>query len=598
MKRLTAIAILCLLFSTAFVAGKGRSAAPDSEWPDSLRSVWFYTEGIKQNAIHGDTARARALFREAIRRDSAYAPAYYELAANGLYATPDEAVELAGDAYRLDTTNKWYHQFYGQMLIYAQRYDEALNVYRRLLREYPNNPDNYRVVAALYEQKRSPVMALVTLDSAEVRFGKIEPLGDMKRHLLVTTNQTARAIEEARAMVEAAPYEAEHHVVLAGLYAIDGKDSLARAEYGTALRIDSTNVQTLMAMADFYTERHDYVALLATMRPLFQSEELPVETKIRRFEQFTSDLRFYREYYFQINGLASTLAILYPDDRRVIKLYADHLIASGELEQALALYKAHLGDQPPVKDYYHTVIDIESYLQRPDSVDKYISRALELFPDKVDFRVAKGNVLSYSKQYDRAIDAYKESLHYADTDSLQGIIWGMIGDAWHQKALLGDAPSKQSDSLKAQKPFRTAAARKAMKQCYKAYEKSLSLWDNNIVVLNNYAYFLSLEERDLERALAMSSLVVSQTDNNPTYLDTHAWVLFKMGRTEEAKKLLQKAVALDGQESPELMVHYGDILHALGEQFMAEVYWRRALEKGYDTRQIERRFAQPAQPKP
>ena len=599
MKRLTAIAILCLLFSTAFVTGKDTSAAPAPEWPDSLRSVWFYTEGIKQNAIFGDTVRAKGLFREAIRRDSTYAPAYYELAANGLYATPDEAVELAGEAYRLDTTNKWYHQFYGQTLIYAQRYDEALNVYRKLLKAHPNDPDNYRVVAALYEQKRSPVMALVTLDSAEVRFGKIPYLSEMKRHLLVATNQTDKAIDEAREMVETAPYEAGHHVVLADLYAVAGKDSMARAEYGEALRIDSTNVQTLMALANFYTDRRDYRALLGIMRPLFRSEELPLETKIRRFEQYTSDIRFYREYYFQINDLASTLAILYPDDQRVVKLYADHLIASGELEQALTLYKNHLADQPPVMEYYRTVIDIESYLQHPDSVDKYVNRALALFPGKIDFHIAKGNVLSYSKQYDRAIDAYKESLRYVDTDSLQGVIWGLIGDAWHQKALLGEASSKQADSLKtAGTPFDTAAARKAMKQCYKAYEKSLGLWKDNVVVLNNYAYFLSLEERDLERALSMSSLVVALTDNNPTYLDTHAWVLFKLGRTEEAKKLLQKAVALDGQESPELMVHYGDILHELGEQFMAEVYWRRALEKGYDARQIEQRIAQPAKPKP
>ena len=118
------------------------------------------------------------------------------------------------------------------------------------------------------------------------------------------------------------------------------------------------------------------------------------------------------------------------------------------------------------------------------------------------------------------------------------------------------------------------------------------------MVLNNYAYFLSLEGRELERALAMASLVVTLTDNNPTYLDTQAWVLFKLGRIEEARKIMQKAVALDGQQSPELMLHYGDILHELGEQFMAEIYWRLALEKGYDARQIERRLAQPAKPKP
>ena len=175
MKRLTATTVLCLLlFSAAFVTGKGPSAAP--EYPDSLRSVWLYTEGVKQNAIAGDSVRARELFLEAIRNDSTYAPAYYELAANGMYATPDEAVELARKAFRLDTTNKWYHQFYGQALIYAGRYDEALKVYRRLQTENPKDPDNYRILAALYEQKQSPVMALVTLDSAELRFGRIPVL--------------------------------------------------------------------------------------------------------------------------------------------------------------------------------------------------------------------------------------------------------------------------------------------------------------------------------------------------------------------------------------------------------------------------------------
>lgn len=99
MKRLTAITALCLLFSTAFVAGKGSVQPP--EWPDSLRSVYLYTEGIKQNAITRDSVRARELFLEAIRHDSLFAPAYYELGVSGMYASPDEAVELARTAYRM-----------------------------------------------------------------------------------------------------------------------------------------------------------------------------------------------------------------------------------------------------------------------------------------------------------------------------------------------------------------------------------------------------------------------------------------------------------------------------------------------------------------
>ena len=280
-----------------------------------------------------------------------------------------------------------------------------------------------------------------------------------------------------------------------------------------------------------------------------------------------------------------------------MELYAGHLIASGELEQALALYKSHLADQPPAEEYFRAVIDIESYLQHPDSVDKYVTRALELFPAKVDFHLSKGHVMSNSKQYVKAIGAYKGRCAMPTRIRARRDLGHdrrrLASEGRGRRAEPGGTPAPANGSAR-----QKGIARKAMKECYKAYERSLRYWPDNTMVLNNYAYFLSLEERDLERALTMSSRVVALTDNNPTYLDTHGWVLFKLGRTDEARKILQKAVALDGQKSPELMVHYGDILHLLGEQFMAEIYWRRALEKGYDARQIEQRLKQPAVKKP
>ena len=184
-------------------------------------------------------------------------------------------------------------------------------------------------------------------------------------------------------------------------------------------------------------------------------------------------------------------------------------------------------------------------------------------------------MLNYTKEYDKAIKAYQQSLRYARTDSLRGAIWGLIGDTWHQKAAAGESGDEEDFVLISRK----GSFRSAMKQCYKAYDHSLRYDPDNAMVLNNYAYFLSLEGREL-------------TDNNPTYLDTHDWVLFKLGRTAEAKKVMQQAIALDGQESAALLVHYGDILHAMGEQFMAEIYWRKGLEKGYDADQITRRMEQ------
>lgn len=593
MKRLAAISVLCAaLFATALAARGSaspasprsqRSGGPVPEWADSLRSLYLYTEGVKRYAIEGDSARACDLFREAIRADSTFAPAYYGLAVSQMEEEPAAAAEMAGRASRLDTADLWYRSLHGQALVRSGRYRPALGVFRELQRAEPNNPDNYRILAALYELDGQPYMAIVTLDTAEVRFGRIPMLSAMKRQLLVSTRQLDKAVAEARAMVDAAPYEAEHHVVLAGLYARTGKDSLALAEYDRALEIDSTSLATLAALSDFYGERRNYRAMLGVTKRMFALESMPLERKTARFGQFTSDMRFYRENYVQLNDLASMLAIRYPRDKRVVELYARHLIASGELERALELYKLHTEDVPPVEEYFASVIDIETYLQRTDSVDRYADRALTLFPDRPMFHMAKGNALSYSGRHAEALKVYRKSLGYADTDSLRAVIWGLTGDTWHQMAVRMPA-SKSADR------------RRALKSCFGAYDRSLKLAPDNPLVLNNYAYFLAEEGLELEKALTMSTRAVELTDNNPTYLDTHAWVLFRLGRLEEARRTMQQAIALDSRNSAELALHYGDILHALGQRFMAETYWRKALERGYDAAAIARRLEQAEKP--
>ena len=567
MRRLAATLLLCMCMLPGLLSaasGGGTPAAGGIVPPDSLRSLYLYTDALKRLLIDRDTAGARTLCHEALRCDSACAPASYTLAANGMYDSNDEAVALAGRAYRSDTTNKWYGRLYGQTLIYAERYGDALDIFRRLLRDDPREPDNYRLVAALYEQVERPYSALATLDSAEVRFGRTPVLSTMKRQLLIATRQLDKAVDEARAVDEEIPYEAEPHTVLANLYGLQGNDSLARAEFDRALEIDSTDVQTLMSLADFYNTRHDYAGLLSATRRIFETDALTIDEMVRRFGQLTSDLRFYREYYAQINSLASTLIIRHPDDPRIVRLYADHLIASGELEEALALYKLRSADRPPVKGYFRAVAEIENYLQRPDSVQKYVTQAIALFPDDPDFRIFRGHALSYAKHHERAVKAYREALRYVAGDSLRSAVWGFIGDAYHEAGMT--------------------------RKCFAAYEKSLRYRSDNVLVLNNYAYFLAEKGGDLEKALVMASRVTALTDNEPTYLDTEAWILFRLGRAAEAKKIMQQAIALDRTNSPVLLLHYGDILEALDERFMAEFYWRKALENGVDPQEVDRRI--------
>lgn len=129
------------------------------------------------------------------------------------------------------------------------------------------------------------------------------------------------------------------------------------------------------------------------------------------------------------------------------------------------------------------------------------------------------------------------------------------------------------------------------KKAFKDYERALILTPNNALVLNNFAYYLALLDRDLDRALQMADRACTLQPDFPTYMDTKAWVLFKLGQFEAAAAIQKLAMAFDETGSSELMLHYGDILYALGDDFMARNYWKKALEAGADDAVIKDRMA-------
>ena len=585
MRRLVAILLLCLFFSCGFVKAPQQSATT-VEHSDSLSPLYLYTEGIKRVAIFGDTLRAQELFTKALAQDSTYAPAHYELANVALYKEPQKAVKHAHRATELDSTNRWYRQLYGQALIVNRRYAAAIPVFETLVRT-ERNPDHYRLLAALYEQDRRPFSAIAILDSAERQFGINPYLGEMKRQLLLSTHQFDRALTEAQKMVTNIPYAPENHIALGEVYAIMKQDSLAEASFRKAVEIDPTGVAPWSALGEFYQTLGNTRAYLNATYRLFRLDEMPVSDKIALFNRLTANLRFYRENFTQIDILAHTLHSDYPQDKKVTKLFAQHLINSGKIDQALTLFKEQVSKPEADKETFITIMEIEDYLGKSDSVTLYLNRALERFPKDAELYVHRGHHHFLGKRYDKAIEAYREALKFADNDTLRSSIWGHTGDLYHQMAV-GERKVVLEGRFGTRSTDRNE--RKYMTKCYECFDKALALHAENSSVLNNYAYFLSLEERDLDRALQMAEKANSLAKNNPTFLDTHAWVLHKLGRNDEAKRTMRQAISLDTNKSADLQLHYGDILAALGEKFMAEVYWRKALENGYDKPSIEHRI--------
>lgn len=553
--------------------------------PDSLKALYRYTEGLKKYTIYKDTTSALKLYDEALAIDSTLTPALYEKASILLDSDPKLALTTARKSYLADSTNRWYMALYGQALIINNHYAEAIPIYRRLIRVDHKNPDHYRIMAMLYQQQQMPLSAIAIIDSAEMRLGKFPQLAVLKRRLYMVAGQFDRAVDEAKKAVDETPYDQNLVIQLGEAYSTAGEDSMARVTLKQAVDMDSTNIEALSAYIDYAIRKNDSDSYLGTMRQLYAQKGFPLERKVDMLKRFMEDRRFYGNNFHKIGQLAATLAIHYPKEKSVVDVYGEHLIAGGNLDGALEHFKSHITDEPPQMDYYMAVIDIEDYKQRPDSVDRYVAMAVERFPDNALLYIRKANRLYVKENLMGAIETFHQALPYADNDTLRSQLWGYIGDTYHA---MGEAVRTKSDTTEYKIKIKPA---KAAQLCYEAYEKALSIHYDNASVLNNYAYYLSEEERELERALEMSTKAITLQKGNATFIDTYAWILYKLGRYDEARTSMRQAISLDRSNSSTLALHYGDILYALGDRFMAETYWRRALQFGEDVVEIQLRLA-------
>jgi Tfp pilus assembly protein PilF len=337
------------------------------------------------------------------------------------------------------------------------------------------------------------------------------------------------------------------------------------------VEINPDNVRALEALAELYRSRGETALFFATLKQLFTLPEVELERKIERFEALALNTNFYRAHFFEMGELASTIVTTHRGAAEAVELYADHAVRSGDPDGALTILKGFLtpaggSEKAPPKSLFLKAIEIEAYLERPDSVALWSDRALKSYPAQIDIYMLRSGALQYLKRPKEAQKTLKQALRVATTDSLRSEVWGAIGTLWHE---VGNN-----------------------KKTFAAYEKALVFSANNALVLNNYAYFLALEGRDLDRALGMAQRAVRLQENFASYLDTYAWVLYKIGDYAEARRVMQQALPLDRDNSAELLMHYGDILWALDEKFMASVYWKRARDAGWEpVAEIEERLA-------
>ncbi|TJZ61391.1 tetratricopeptide repeat protein [Sphingobacterium olei] len=260
----------------------------------------------------------------------------------------------------------------------------------------------------------------------------------------------------------------------------------------------------------------------------------------------------------QIQLLANELVLRHPRiaDSHVLK--GEILWRRGNTQEARSLFLTAVGINPKHIDAWRMLINTDLGLNEADIAVQHGMEALNVNPGNAMLMYFTG--LAYMVKED--FDSSRKMLEFAldnslnDNTYLQSIIYASLGDLYHQLKM-----EAASDV---------------------AYEEAIRLDSTNVSAMNNFAYYLSLRKKDLDKAAKYSKLSNEIEPNSSTFQDTYAWVLFQQGNYKDALLWIEKAMKSQNP-SAVLYEHYGDILSKVGNIKEAVKQWEKALTLAADT---------------
>jgi len=256
------------------------------------------------------------------------------------------------------------------------------------------------------------------------------------------------------------------------------------------------------------------------------------------------------------------------DDPQIPMLYAQYLLSKNMESESVPVLEQVVDLDPTNKAARMMLIGAAVKKEDYKQIIKVCEPGIEATPDALEFYYYLAVAYNQAEKPDSVISICKRALEHTKADSKKEIVsdfYSILGDMYHTQ--------------------------KQMKEAYAAYDSALVYNPSNIGALNNYAYYLSVERRDLDKAEEMSYKTVKAEPNNATYLDTYAWILFEKGNYAEARIYIDNAMKSEGGDKSDVIVeHCGDIYYMTGDVDGALTYWKKALEMGSESKTLKQKI--------
>lgn len=464
-----------------------------------------------------------------------------------------EAYSMISRAAELQPDNKWYQMRLARFCAKDGDYQSFIDIYDKLIENEPENLEYLEAYINVLLRMGDYEKVLEKLNVLEEQMGNNEYIFLQRIQIYDEQGKKDKAIEEMEKLVEFMPENTHYIALLAEAYRKVKRDKEAYKQYLKIKEIEPDNQYINISLMDYYQSMGELDKAFAEFIAAIKNKNLDYETKAQIYD-----------FWFQKQDVKDAIDDAEAAGNAFIEMYPEKCIGY----YIIGTVYFNKQDYATAKEYYQMALERESNnfstlyqlalccidLNDYQGLIEISDKAKSIYPEQPLFYLFNGIGYFNLNDYENTIKILEKGRNLSANKDLTADFDTYIGDTY---MLL-----------------------KNNKKAFEAYERVLRAKPDNIYVLNNYAYYLSLDNHDFEKALQMSAKTIQAEPKNPTYLDTYAWILYKLDRYDEAKKFMDKVFKYDKNPQGINYEHFGDILYKMGDVKNAVKNWQKAKKAG------------------
>mgnify|MGYP000536995394 CR=1 FL=1 len=543
--------------------------AQSSLTPEQQRKYdYFFLEAMRLKEKK-DYASAFGLLQHCLDIHPNAASALYEVSQYYMFLRQvPQGQEALEKAVANAPDNYWYSQGLASLYQQQNELDKAVTLLEQMVVRFPAKQDPLFNLLDLYGRQEKYDEVISTLNRLEKRMGKNEQLSMEKFRIYLQMKDDKKAFQEIESLVQEYPMDMRYQVILGDVYLQNGKKQEAYDVYQKVLAAEPDNPMAIFSMASYYKQTGQEELYQQQLDTLLLNKKVTPDTKVGVMRQMIVENEQADKDSTQIIALFDRIMKQEQDDPQIPMLYAQYLLSKNMESESVPVLEQVVDLDPTNKAARMMLIGAAVKKEDYKQIIKVCEPGIEATPDALEFYYYLAVAYNQAEKPDSVISICKRALEHTTADSKKEIVsdfYSILGDMYHTQKL--------------------------MKEAYAAYDSALVYNPSNIGALNNYAYYLSVERRDLDKAEEMSYKTVKAEPNNATYLDTYAWILFEKGNYAEARIYIDNAMKSEGGDKSDVIVeHCGDIYYMTGDVDGALTYWKKALEMGSESKTLKQKI--------